>query len=103
MTLKLFIIIFAIETLIATMVTESIKKVYQNENKPYSANLIAMIDALSVGGFGTIAFYIIYDIPFTLTNIVVLIIAIFAVWLGSTLSYDKVMQLIKQIEAISSL
>ena len=103
MTIQLFIIIFTIETIVSGLLTEAIKKTYQNMGKEYSANILALIDAFVVGGLGTTAIYNFYAIPFTITNIIVLVIAIFAVWMGSTLSYDKITQSIKQIQLLTSL
>ena len=100
MTIQLGIIIFTIEAIVASLITEAIKKTYQNAGATYSANLIALIDSLVVGGCGTATIYALYGIPFTLTNSLVLGIMILAVWLGATLGYDKVIQTIEQIKKV---
>ena len=101
MTIQLFIIIFAIEIVVSGVLTEAIKKLFQNaNNKNYSANIIALIDAIVVGGFGTAFIYRMYSLPFTTTNILVLVVLALAVWMGSMVGFDKIMQSIKQIQAL---
>lgn len=102
MTIQLFIIIFAIEIIVSGLLTEAIKKAFQNaNNKNYSANIIALIDAVVVGGFGTAFIYNLYALPFTVTNILVLIVLIIAIWMGSMVGFDKIMQSIRQIQALT--
>jgi hypothetical protein len=99
MSVQLFIIIFAIEVVVSGLLTEAIKKAFQNaDNKNYSANIIALIDAFMVGGFGTAVIYYLYGLTFTVTNILVLIVMVVAIWMGSMVGFDKIMQSIKQIQ-----
>lgn len=97
MTITLFIVLATICCAVSGLLTEGIKMWFQNAGKEYSANLIALINALIVGCGGTAVAYVLLGIAFTLSNILCLILMIGVVWLGSMIGYDKVMQLIAQI------
>lgn len=101
MTVTLFITIFTIGSLACGLITEAIKKTYQNAGKEYSANVIALIDAAVVGGLGTAAVYMLMGIEWSINNIICLLLMIVTVWLGATLGFDKVKQTLTQISEIS--
>lgn len=100
MTASIFIMLVAIFAIISSFLTEAIKKWYDNANKKYSANVIALINAAVIGGGGTSIAYLIMDIPFSLINITYIIVMIGITWMGSMLGYDKVKQLIAQVMVI---
>lgn len=100
MTITLFLTLFTIGSCVSAVFTESVKKAYQNAGKNYSSNVLALIDAGAVGGAGTAAAYLFFDIPWTVQNILCLIMMIFCVWMASMTSYDKVIQLMEQIARI---
>lgn len=100
MTVTLFISIFTIGAALSGLLTEAVKKAYENAGKQYSANIIALIDALVVGGLGTAMSYMLLGIPWTVNNIICLILMIVVVWVGSMIGYDKVIQLFAQIKDI---
>lgn len=100
MTITLFIVLATICCAVSGLLTEGIKAWFKNAGKEYSANLIALIDALVVGCGGTAIAYVLLGIAFTLPNILCLVLMIGVVWLGSMIGYDKVMQLITQIASI---
>ena len=97
MTITMFILLATICSAVSGLLTEGIKKWFQNANKNYSANALALINSLIVGCGGTAVFYILLAIPFTLSNVTCLILMAAVVWIGSMVGYDKVMQLITQI------
>lgn len=97
MTVTLFISLFSFGSLMCGLVTESIKKVYKNAGKEYSANIIALVDAIVVGGVGTATAYMLLDIPWTVNNIICLMLMCVIIWLGAMLGFDKVLQTISQI------
>ena len=101
MTVTLFATILTIGSVISSLLTEAIKKMCNNDEKRYSSNIIALINAFVVGGLGTTAIYIFLGIPWTLGNVTCIIIMIFAVWIGCMVGFDKVTQTIAQIAAIS--
>lgn len=97
MEIKIFAMLLIILCAVSTLFTEAIKQVYKNANKKYSANLIALVVALVVGGGGAASAYCILAIPFTTVNIILIVFMIFAIWIGAMLGYDKVIQLFEQI------
>ena len=97
MTVTLFISILTFGSLVCSLITEAIKKSFQIAGKEVSANIIALIDAVVVGGLGTAAEYILMDIPWSVNNIICLLLMIVAVWIGAMVGYDKVIQTIEQL------
>ena len=75
-------------SLISCLFTESCKKVYKQENKEYNSNIVALANAVLVGGLGSILYmvavsaFVWYFIP----------VAIAYVWVGSMIGYDKITQ-----------
>lgn len=103
MTVTLFFILFTICSSVSGLLTQAIKQVYLNAKKPYSANIIALIDSIVVGGGGTACSYILLGKQWDLNNIVCLILMCFIVWIGCMIGFDKVSQTIAQINSISAL
>ena len=101
MTVTLFATILTIGSMVNALLTEAIKKMYENDNKEYSANVVALADALIVGGLGTAAVYMLMGIPWSINNIICLAIMVVAVWIASMIGYDKVLQLAMQVEQIA--
>ena len=100
MTVTLFITIVTLGAAVSSLLTEAIKKAYNNAEKEYSANVIALINAVVVGGIGTAVVYMLRGIPWTINNIICLILMILVVWIGSMIGYDKIIQLLKQIGTV---
>jgi len=100
MTVTLFATILTIGAVANALLTEAIKKAYENAGKAYSPNMVALIDAAVIGGLGTAAVYMLLGVPWSVNNIICLCIMIAAVWVASMIGYDKVLQLAQQIETI---
>ena len=94
MTLTMFLTLLTSGSLVSSLLTEALKKGFKN----MSSNLIALINAAVVGLLGTIAAYILLDVPFTIQNITCLLLMVVCVWLGSMLGYDKVAQTLSQLK-----
>lgn len=97
MTITLFITMLTMGAGITALLTEALKKAYINAKKEYSANVIALIDAVIVGCGGTAVLYMLLDIPWTINNIICMVLMGVAVWMGSMIGYDKIIQLVNQI------
>lgn len=97
MSITLFITILTMGGLITALLTEAIKKMYANMNKDYSANIIALVNAIVVGCGGTAVVYMLMDIPWTVNNVICMILMTVAVWISSMLGFDKVLQTVQQI------
>ena len=94
MTPTLFILLFAILTIVSGLITQALKKAYSNS---IATNVLALIDALFTGVGGTVTAYILMGIPFTPINCLCIGLLTIAVWLGSMIGFDKVKQSINQI------
>lgn len=100
MTVTLFISLFTFGSVLCGVITEAIKTAYKNADKPYSANVIALVDALVVGGAGTVAAYMLLGIPWTVNNIICIVLMCIVIWLGAMVGFDKVLQTIGQVASI---
>ena len=96
-TLMIFSALFVGCSLAASLLTEAVKKWYENAKKDYSANAIALVLAVVVGGFGTAIAYTLLGIPWTVNNIICLGLMVVAIWVGAMVGYDKVIQMLKQL------
>ena len=100
MTITLFISVLTFGAVATSLLTEAIKKWYANAGKDYSSNIIALVNAIVIGMGGTAICYMLMNIPWTVNNIICLVLMGFAVWIGSMIGYDKIIQLLKQIADI---
>lgn len=93
MTIQLFMFLFTIGSLVSSLMTEAIKKSFES----VSTNIIALADSILIGGIGTVISYILIGIPFTLANVVCIILMAVCIWIGSMVGYDKVKQTLEQL------
>lgn len=100
MSITLFITILTIGGMVTALLTEAIKKMYANMKKDYSANIIALVNAVVVGCGGTAVVYMLMNIPWTVNNIICMVLMTVAVWIASMLGFDKVLQTVNQIANI---
>lgn len=100
MTITLFITMLTLGAGITSLLTEAIKNAYANANRPYSSNIIALVDAIFVGCGGTAITYMLLDIPWSINNVICMLLMGAAVWIASMIGYDKVLQLISQLAAL---
>lgn len=98
MTITLFITMLTIGSALCTLLTEAVKKAFENANKEASANILALVDAVVIGGLGTAVAYILLGIEWNVNNIICLILMILAVWIGSMIGFDKIVQLLNQLK-----
>lgn len=101
MSITLFITILTIGGMVTALLTEAIKKMYANMKKEYSANIIALVNAIVVGCGGTAVVYMLMDIPWTVNNIICMVLMTVAVWVASMLGFDKVLQTVNQIASLN--
>lgn len=96
MTTTMFLILLSAFSVISGLVVEGIKKII-NDKSNFSYNIIALVVSLIVGGIGTIVYYQLNEIVFTVNNIIYAILMGLASGLTATIGYDKVKQAILQI------
>ena len=102
MTVTLFVSLFVGGGLVTMLLTQSIKQFYYNRNSEASPNLIALINALVVGGGGTAFAYMLMGLSWTVNNILCLIAMTFMVWMGSMIGYSKIIETIQQFRTWQS-
>ena len=100
MTITLFVSILTVGAVVSGLLTEAVKKWYENMKKDYSSNMIALINAVVGGGGGAAVTYMLLGVGWTVNNIICLLLMAICVWLGSMIGYDKILQLIKQFSDI---
>ena len=96
MDISTFLMLLFAFYIISSLFTESIKKIV-SDKKNLSYNLIALCVALIVGSAGTGIYYQLNNIPFSVNNIIYMILLGLASGLCSMLGYDKVKQSILQV------
>lgn len=100
MTLTLFITLLGILSAVVSLLSETVKKFLKDGGIKYSANLVVLIVASIVGVGGTAFTYMAQNIPFTVPNIVCMVLMAIAVWVGAMTGYDKTLQMIEQIKTL---
>lgn len=98
MTISLFIALFMGGGCVTILLTQSIKQFFYNRGEQASPNLIALVNALVVGGGGTAFAYTLFGFPWTVNNILCLLAMVLFVWMGSMIGYSKILQTIQQFQ-----
>ena len=100
MTITLFMALVVTLAVAVSLLTEAVKKLFEGTKVTYSANLVVLIVSIIVGIGGTAMAYVSLGIAFTPPNITCMVLMAVAVWVGSMLGYDKVLQMVEQIKYI---
>lgn len=96
MTTTMFLILLSGFSVLSSLVTEGVKHI-ATDRVNLSYNIVALITALIVGGGGTAVYYQLNALPFTLNNIIYMILMGLASGLVSMVGFDKVKQSIEQL------
>ena len=96
MSVSLFIALFVGGGFVNILLTQAIKQFYYNRNEAASPNVIALINAIIVGGGGTAFAYSLLGIEWSLNNILCLIAMMLFVWMGSMIGYSKILETYRQ-------
>lgn len=100
MTITLFMALIVVLAIAVSLLTEAVKKFFEGTKVNYSSNVVVLIVSIIVGIGGTAMAYISLGIAFTPPNIICMVLMAVAVWVGSMLGYDKVLQMVEQIKNI---
>lgn len=100
MTVTLFITVLTLGSMASGLLTEAIKKAYENAEREYSPNVIALVDAIVIGMGGTACMYMLLGISWNVNNVICMVLMSLAVWVASMIGYDKVIQMLQQIADI---
>lgn len=97
MTVQTFVSLFVFFSALSGLTTEAIKRL-MDDKEHVSYNLIALISAVVIGIIGTVIYYQLNGIKLTIDAATYSILLGFACGLSSMVGYDKIKQLIEQIE-----
>lgn len=97
MNITLFLVLFTVCEVLTPLVVEGIKTELKGFGKGYNATLIALLVSILVSGLTGVFTYILKGIPFSTINIFYIVFLVGANWLGATLGYDKVKQMLTSI------
>ena len=98
MTVETFLILLTILSTATSLVTEAVKKFLTSSNIKYASNIVVLIVAILVGAGGMAIYYSFAGLPWTINNIICLLLMALFNWLGAMIGYDKVVQAITQIK-----
>ena len=96
MNTTMFLILLSVFSVISSLITEGIKNIVTDKVN-LSYNLVALITALIIGGGGTAVYYQLNTIPFTVNNVIYVVLMGLASGLASMVGFDKVKQAIEQL------
>ena len=85
-------------SILTGLVTEAIKKYFQERNKKYYANALAGYVAVGLSTVVGIGYMILTETSFNAKMAVDLVALMFLSWLSAMVGYDKVIQAISQIK-----
>ena len=102
MTITLFVSMLTAGSVVSSLLTEAIKQAYKNAGKQSSANIIALINSVVVGGGGTAAIYMLMGIPWNINNVICLVGTTLTVWVMCQCGYDKVKGVMLQLGGIAN-
>ena len=96
MSVSLFIALFVGGGFVNILLTQAIKQFYYNRNEAASPNIIALVNAIIIGGGGTAFAYSLMGIEWTINNILCLVAMMLFVWMGSMIGYSKILETYRQ-------
>lgn len=100
MTITLFIALLVVLATVVSLITQAVKSFLDSDGVDYSSNVVVLIVSAIAGLAGIAITYIFMDIPFTLPNVICLLLMPVTVWVGAMVGYDKVIQMINQLNTI---
>lgn len=89
-----------IVSLVTNLTVEGIKKLLEGTKVKYSSNVLAAILSVFVACAVCVIYLIMTDTVFTLKIGVEVVVLMYLGFLVSTVGYDKVVQMIKQIQVV---
>lgn len=98
MNIALFLVLFTILEIATPLVVEGIKVTLKGIGVKYNSTVIALITAIVLSGITGVFTYISRDINFTVINTFYIVFLAIANWLGATLGYDKVKEILVNIK-----
>lgn len=97
MTLEYFLLLLMIVSIFTGLVTEGVKKLLDEAEQPYRANLLAGGVAVALSLLVGVGYIVLTEAQINSKMAVYLIALVLLSWLSSMVGYDKVIQAIGQI------
>ena len=97
MTITLFITLLTAFSTVTSLLTQGVKKILDEKKIAYASNMLVVIIACIVGIGGTAACYILTSVEFDIANTTCMVLMGLATSLGAMTGYDKIVQLIGQL------
>ena len=89
--------------LFTSLTTEAIKKILDEKQVKYSANILAAVVSVVLTVAASIGYIIYTSIPVTPQVVVCVIAMVFLAFLCATVGYDKVVQAIEQLKKLAKI
>ena len=86
-------------SLFTNLTVEGIKKLLNGGNVKYSSNVLAAIISVVIAVVISVTYLIMNDLAFSVKIGVEIVVLMYLAFLISTVGYDKVIQMIKQIQS----
>ena len=86
-------------SLFTNLTVEGIKKLLDGGNVKYSSNVLAAIISVVIAVVISVTYLIMNDLAFSVKIGVEIVVLMYLAFLISTVGYDKVIQMIKQIQS----
>nr|DAV24910.1 MAG TPA: hypothetical protein [Bacteriophage sp.] len=96
--LQVFLFGLLVVSTLTGLVTEAVKKMLGDYNKPYRANTLAGVIALILSLCIGIGYVLMNSVAFSTQTIITIIALVFMSWLCAMVGYDKVIQTIGQFK-----
>lgn len=89
--------VLALISALTTLTVEGIKKLLDEKGKKYSSNILAVIVSLTLTLISSVLYIVYFSIAVTPQVIVLIICLVFLSFLVATVGYDKIKQLLEQL------
>jgi hypothetical protein len=85
-------------SVVTNLTVEGIKKLLEDTSVKYSSNILAVVISVVIACIVCVVYLIMNNISFSLMIVVEIIVLMYLSFLVSVIGYDKVMQMIKQVQ-----
>lgn len=87
-------------SLLTNLTVEGIKKLLDESKKSYSSNVLAAIFSTILSGGVCAVYLVMNDVGFSVKIGIEIVVLMYLGFLVSTVGYDKVLQMLKQIQTV---
>ena len=89
-------------SLLTNLTVEGIKKLLEGTDAKYSSNVLAAIISVCIAGASSAIYLIMNNIAFSMKISVEVVVLMYLSFLTSTVGYDKVIQMVKQVQSVKN-